>query len=368
MTNYDSLGIRRIINATGTVTMLGGSIMPPEVVAAWVEASKSFVNIVDLHEKVRHRIAELLKVESVLVTTGAAGAIVLGTAAAITLADPSKIAQLPITTDPRPEILLQKSHHSEYDSQLIGTGARLVAVESTADLKRAISPNTVLMFFMNDADGFGQIHHAEWTSIAREHGIPTLIDASADVPPIERIHEYLAAGFDMIALSGGKAIRGPNDTGLLIGRPHLIEAARPNASPFAPTFGRMMKVGKEDMMALLAAIERFVQLDHKAVWDENERRVTAIASAISGIAGIRCERVVPPVANHQPHLVIDWNEAERGLTFSEVTDQLRNGEPGIEIGRVAGTGDHGILISVLALQPDEDIIVARRLREILVGR
>lgn len=364
MTNYDSLGIKRVINATGTVTMLGGSIMPPEVVAAWVEASKSFVNIVELQQKVSARIAELLHVESALVTTGASGAIVLGTAATLTHDDASRIHRLPFDPGPRNEIILQKSHYSEYDSQLTGTGGRLIPVETIENLRQAISAKTAMMFFMNDADRDGQIHHAEWTSIARQNQIPTLIDASADVPPIERINEYIAAGFDMIALSGGKAIRGPNDTGLLLGKPQFIEAARRNASPFAPTFGRMMKVGKEDMMALLAAIERFVSLDHKAVWAENERRIAVIEASLRDIHALRTERVVPPIANHQPHLVIDWNETEFGLSKQQVREQLLNGTPSIQIGRVAGTGDNGILISVLALEAGEETIIASRLREI----
>ena len=365
MTNYDSLGIKRIINATGTVTILGGSIMPPEVVAAWVEASTSFVNIVDLQLKASSRIAELLEVESALITTGAAGAIVLGTCAALTRDDPARIARLPNAPGPRNDIILQKSHHSGYDSQLTGAGARLIEVETLDDLRGAISERTALMFFMNDADGDGLIHHAEWTSFARRHSVPTLIDASADIPPIERLKNYISAGFDLIAISGGKALRGPNDTGLLLGRRDLVEVARCNASPFEPTFGRMMKVGKEDIMALLAAVERFVRLDHQAIWNENERRISVIATTLRDVPGIHCERVIPPVANHQPHLIIDWNDSELCLSKKDVTAALLSGDPPIQIGRVAGTGEKGILISVLTLEPGEETVVASRLRTIL---
>src|SRR5207248_2988890 len=147
-----------------------------------------------------------------------------------------------------------------------------------------------------------------WVTLARRYGVPTLIDAAADVPPVGRIAEYAKLGYDLIAVSGGKAIRGPNDTGLLLGRKELIEAAKLNANPHCGTIGRMMKVGKEDMVALLAAVERYVRLDHQAEWREWERRIEVIERALKGVPTLACERVVPPVANHVPHLLLTWDE------------------------------------------------------------
>jgi L-seryl-tRNA(Ser) seleniumtransferase len=172
-------------------------------------------------------------------------------------------------------------------------------------------------------------------------------------------------GFDLIAVSGGKAIRGPNDTGLLLGRKDLIEAARLNANPHCGTIGRMMKVGKEDLVALLAAVERFVKLDHAAEWKEFERRLGVIEEAVKDVPTVRCERVVPPIANHVPHLQITWDEKRVAITREKVTRALADGSPPIRIGRVAGTGDKGILISVLTLQEGEDRLVAGRLADIL---
>lgn len=367
MTNYTAIGIKPIINATGNFTSLGGSIMPPEVVAAWVEASMQFVDLLELQDRVGERIAKLVGAPAALVTTGAAGAIVLGTAAAVTGGDPALIRRLPQTSGLRNEVILQRTHHSGYDSQLTNVGVTLVDVETLEDLQRAINPRTALMFFMNDADGEGKIKRADWIAAARQYNVPTLVDASADVPPVARLRDYCVGrgAFDLVAISGGKAIRGPNDTGLLLGRTDLIEAAKRNTNPNEPSLGRMMKVGKEDMMALLTAIERFLRLDHQAERNEMERRVTVIETAVSDIAGVTTEHVIPPIANHQPHLIVDWDRAQISLSPEQVTDALKACDPSIRIGRVTGTGQKGILISVLALQPGEEQIVAFQLRRIL---
>jgi L-seryl-tRNA(Ser) seleniumtransferase len=299
-----------------------------------------------------------------MVTTGAAGALLLGTAAAVTRGDRKLIARLPDTAGLRNEVLLQKAHHSCYDNQLTDVGVKLIDVATPEDVGRAVSDRTALMFFMNVAEADGAIKRREWVELARRHKVPTLLDAAADVPPVGRITEYLAEGFDLVAVSGGKAIRGPNDTGLLLGRPELIDAAKRNANPHCGTIGRMMKVGKEDMVALLAAVERFVRLDHDAEWKEFERRLGVIEEAVKGVPGLSRERVVPPIANHVPHLLLTWDEKRVRITREKVTRDLAEGDPPIRIGRVSGTGDKGILISVLTLQAGEEFTVARRLAEI----
>src|SRR5438105_561714 len=265
---YEALGVKHVINATGTVTNLGGSVMPPEVVAAWAEASRHFVNLLDLQNKVGERIAKLIGVEAALVTTGAAGALLLGTAAAVAGSDRKLIGRLPDTTGMKNEVILQKTHHSCYDNQLTNVGVRLVEVDTAAEVAKAITPRAALMFFMNKDETSGRIRARQWIELARQHKIPTLLDAAADVPPSERLSAYNRIGFDLVAFSGGKAMRGPNDTGLLLGKRALIEAAKLNTNPHCPSIGRGMKVGKEDMIALLAAVERFVRLDHKAEWRE----------------------------------------------------------------------------------------------------
>lgn len=364
-TIYETLGVKPVINATGTVTILGGSIMPPEVVAAWVEASRQFVNLVELQDKVGERIAGLIGVEAAMVTTGAAGALLLGTAAAVTGTVRARIKRLPDTAGLKNEVILQKTHHSCYDNQLTDVGVKLIDVETASDVGRAVNDRTALLFFMNHAEADGRIGRDEWISLARRHKVPTLLDAAADVPPVERLSEYTRLGFDLVAFSGGKALCGPNDTGLLLGRKDLIAAAKLNANPNCGTIGRMMKVSKEDMVALLAAVERFVRLDHKAQWQEYERKVGVIEQALSTIPTLQCQRIVPPIANRVPHLLLTWDEKRIPLTRERLTRDLAEGHPPILIGRVTGTGDKGVLISVLMLQAGEEQLVAERLQGIL---
>jgi L-seryl-tRNA(Ser) seleniumtransferase len=362
---YESLGIKAVINAAGTFTALGGSVMPPEVVAAWAEASKHFVDLAELHDKVSAKIGKLFGVEAACVTTGAAGALLLGAAACVTRGDKKLIAKLPDTAGMKSEILIQKTHHSCYDNQLTGVGAKLIDVETVADVAKAANERTALMFFMNISADAGKVSREEWVALARKHEVPTLIDAAADVPPVGRVAEYAKMGFDLVALSGGKAMRGPNDTGLLLGRRDLIEAAKLNANPHCGTIGRAMKVGKEDMVALLTAVERFVKLDHDAERKEFERRIGVIEKAVRAVPAVECERVTPPVANHVPHLQIAWDEKRVKVAREKVTRELADGDPSIRIGRVPGSGDKGILVSVLTLHEGEAEIVAERLAEIL---
>jgi uncharacterized pyridoxal phosphate-dependent enzyme len=362
---YERLGVKPVINATGTVTFLGGSLMPPEVAAAWVEASRHFINVFELQDKVGDKIAKLVGVEAALVTTGAAGALLLGTAAVVTRGDRKFIGRLPDTTGMKNEVILQKAHHSCYDNQLTDVGVKLIEVETTEQLNRSVNERTALLFFMNVAEAQGQIKRAEWIELAKRHKVPAMLDAAADVPPVEHLAEYNGMGFDLVAFSGGKALRGPNDTGLLLGTRDLIEAAKRNTNPHCGTIGRMMKVSKEDMIAQLAAVERYVRLDHKAEWREWERRLGVIEESLKDIPTLQCERVVPPVANHVPHLILTWDEQQVKLTREQITKDLAGGDPSIQIGRVSGTGDKGILISVFTLQEGEVRIVAERLHGLL---
>jgi L-seryl-tRNA(Ser) seleniumtransferase len=241
-------------------------------------------------------------------------------------------------------------------------------VEKLADARRAINERTALMFFMNYVEGEGRIKRPEWIELARKHGVPTLLDAAADVPPVGPLSEYNRLGFDLVAFSGGKALRGPNDTGLLLGRKDLVEAAKKNTNPHCGTIGRMMKVGKEDMVALLAAVERYVRLDHKAEWREWERRLGVIEAALKDVPTLECERIVPAIANSVPHVILTWDENRLGVTREQLTKELAAGDPPVLIGRVSGTGDKGVLISVFVLQEGEDRIVAERLRRALTKK
>ena len=362
---YEALGITPIINAAGTITTLGGSLMPTEVTAAWLAASQSFVPLLELQDRVGKRIAELLHVEAALVTTGAAGAIQLGPAAALTVHHPQRVAQLPNPPGGPYEIIRPTSHRECYDHQVTACGAKIVEVDSLATLEAAINERTVMMLAYNVHEPDGPIQHAQWLATARKHGIATLLDAAADVPPMDRLWKYNHMGYDMVAFSGGKALRGPQDTGLLLGRPELINAAKRNTSPYCNNIGRGLKVSKEDMVALYAAVHRFVNLDHGAELQEWQRRIQVISETLASIPTVKTRTVTPPIANHVPHLIVDWDRGKVRISPDEVKRALASGQPPILTARVHGTGSDGFLISVFMLQPGEDAIVGSRLAEVL---
>ncbi len=244
--------------------------------------------------KGRARIATLLGVPAAMVTAGAASAISVATASCMTRNETGAMERLPETDGLKNEVIIQKAHRSGYEPQILLTGAKLVWVESQADLKRAIHDRTAMMFFLNRYEPLGQIKREAWIAAGREHGIPLFSDAAADVPPLARFAEYLKQGFDLVAFSGGKALRGPQSTGLLLGRPDLVAAGQKAMSPHLG-IGRAMKVGKEEIMGLLAAVERFVKLDHDAEWRTWETRTSEILAVLGEIParvlGAMCPRL-----------------------------------------------------------------------------
>ena len=368
---YTRLGVRPVINALGTVTHLGGSIMHPEVVQAMKEASQHFVSMSQLHEKVGQRIAELIGVEAATVTTGAAGAITMGTAACVTRGDSDKARRLPDTTGMKNEVIVQKSHRI-YDHQIQLVGTKIVDVETPEQLDAAISSRTAMLFFVNTADAKGQMKREAWVAAGNRHGVPTFSDAAADIPPVERLSEYVEMGFDLVAFSGGKGLLGPQCTGLLLGRKDLVEAARAHGRVWNG-IGRGMKIGKEEVVGLLAAVERFIKVDHRAERQILESRLETITHILSDVDGVRTEIYVPEIANHVPHLSVEWNTEKIALSSHDVFDQLLKGDPPIEVAghnwfRPEGQSEPnwpGLTVSAWTLRADEPEIVACRLREIL---
>ena len=362
---YKAIGIRPIINAAGTITTLGGSLMPPEVVAAWTAAAQSFVSLTELQDCIGEKIAERLGVDAALVTTGAAGGMLVGTAAAVTHRDSSLVERLPLPPEMDLHVIRQTSHRECYDNQVKTCGVRLVDVDTCEELERAINKQTVMMLSYNVHEGESKISQRAWVELARRYNIPTLLDAAADTPPLDALSKYNRMGYDMVVFSGGKAIRWPQDAGLLLGRKDLIEAAKLNTAPRCGNIGRGMKVSKEDMVAMWAAVERFVNLDHEAEQREWEKRIATIENALASIPTIETKRIVPPIANRVPHLLILWDEQRVRVTPLQVKEQLASGEPSIATARVHGTGDRGFLVSVFMLKPNEETIVAARLQQIL---
>lgn len=359
-TIYAKLGIRPIINGQGTYTSLGGSIMPPEVVQAMAEAAGWFVSIPELQEKVGARIASLLGVPAAMVTAGAASAISVATAACMTRNSADALEHLPRTDGLKNEVIIQKAHKSGYEPQILLTGAKLVWVESSAELARAVNARTAMMFFLNRYEPLGQIKREAWIQAGREHRIPLFNDAAADIPPAGRFGEYLRQGFDLVAFSGGKGLRGPQSAGLLLGRPDLVAAAQRAISPHLG-IGRAMKVGKEEIIGLLAAVERFQKLDHDAEWRTWEARASEIIAVLGKIPGASARRDVPEIANHAPHVVLEWSPWHKAPTATEVASKLLAGDPPIA---VLAEGERGLRIAVWTLREDEHQTVARRIAEI----
>jgi seryl-tRNA(Sec) selenium transferase len=381
---FRELGIRPFINAAGTYTAMTASLMPPEVMEAINYASKRYVMLDELHDRVGERIATLVRCEAAMVTAGAASALTLGTAAVLTGTDRQRIGDLPNLAGPaeipagsptgtsagtpadRPvvrmksEVIIQKAHRFGYERAVRNCGVRLVEVETRADLERAVNDQTAMMLFYNNNNREGQIRDEEFVELGRKHSIPTMNDAAADVPPVENLWKYTAMGFDLVAFSGGKGIRGPQSAGLLLGRKALIAAARQNASPNGNAIGRGMKVNKEEMVGMLAALELFVSKDHVREGREFEKRAEEIARSARSVPGVKAEIFVPEVANHVPHVRVSWDDASRGPASALVT-ALRDGEPSIAI----RSEEETLVIGVWMMQPGEDRIVARRLRQVL---
>lgn len=326
---YKELGLRPLINAAGTYTFLGGSLMPAEVIEERDAAARQFVNIIELHDAVGKRIASLIGCEAAMVTAGAASALTLATAACVAGKDEAKIVRLPDTTGCRNEVIIQKAHRYGYDHAVRNVGIRLVEIETRQELEKAVNDRTAMMLFFNNNDPVGQIKVEEFAQLGKKLKVPTLNDAAADVPPVENFTRYLKMGFDLVCFSGGKAMRGPQSAGLLLGRKDLIEAAVLNNNPNTDSIGRTNKVDKEDIIGMLAAVERFLKLDHAALGREYEKRVQTIADAVAGLPSVKTEPFIPPIANHVPHLRIRWDASKRSA--ADVVKQLRDGEPRIEI-------------------------------------
>lgn len=357
---YASLGIKPVINGVGVVTVLGGSIMPPEVVRAMEEASRYFIPLPELEKKVGERIAELVHAPAAMVTCGAASAISVGTAACLSQGDPAKLRQLPNREGIRFEVIQQKTHRSGYEHQMELCGAKIVSVETRKELEAAINERTGMMFFLNKAEPNGQVKAEDFVKIGKERGIPTMNDAASDATPKENLWKYTKMGFDLVIFSGGKALRGPQSSGLLLGRKDLIAASLPAMSPFGG-IGRGMKVGKEELCGVLAAVERYLKVDHQAEWKELESRVSSIRSALKGVSGLTTDRHIPVIANEVPHVTVEWDESARGLTAQQVSEKLLAGDPPIHVQR---PGKGKLLISVWMMRGEEPKIVGRRLREI----
>ncbi len=356
------LGLRTFINAAGTYTAMTASLMPDEVMDTIHSASREFIMLEEVQDKVGEKIAKLVHAEAAMVTAGCWSAMVLGMAGVLTGKDQKNIAQLPHLEykGMKSQVIVQKAHNTGYVHAITNTGVMVVEIETLEEAEKAISERTAMLWFLNFAAPQGQIQHEEWVALGKKHNIPTMIDIAADVPPVENLWKYNDMGFDLVCVSGGKAMRGPQSAGLLMGKKNLIAAARLNGPPRGGNIGRGMKVNKEEMLGMYVALERYINQDHEKEWKGWEARIAHIETAVKKVSGVQTEKFVPPIANHTPALRISWTDSQIKISPEQLQEKLRNGDPSIEV--VGGEkASNSISLTVFMLKPGQEKIVANRL-------
>jgi uncharacterized pyridoxal phosphate-dependent enzyme len=377
---YSRLGVKTVINCRGTWTYLSGSLQFPEAREAQAEAGRYFVNMVELHHAVGRRLAELTGAESGVITSGAAGAMAAATAACMAGSDPQKIWQLPDTTGLKHEVIMVGGR-SAFDSAIRLTGAKLVLVDKSDDIANAITPNTAMIYTTDLKEKLERE-----AAIAKQHNVPLLLDDAAGIPPIDNIKLYAKMQLDLYTFSGGKGLRGPQCSGVLLGRKDLIEAAVRNSCPYEGAVCRPMKVGKEEVIGCLTAIETWLNTDSKKLYDEWNARVDRIAKLVNTVPGVQTEIYIPDDGNRYPTLRVSWDQEAWGFGIKDCVQKLRDGDPVIEVLGIDNPSlvsavhegiekpkpnpkelkkqNHIELVS-MTIQPGEEMVVGDRLRSIL---
>lgn len=373
---YSRLGLKPIINCRGTWTYLSGSLEFPEVRQAQLAASDYFVNMLDLQRAVGRRLSEITGAESGIVTSGSAGAMAVATAACMAGADDKRIWQLPDTTGMKHEVVMSGGR-SAFDSAIRLTGARLVLAYSPDEVANAITPNTAMIYTTD----LGEKLQKE-LAIAKDHKVPMLLDDAAGIPPVENAKLYARMGIDMYCFSGGKGLRGPQCSGLLLGRKDLMEAALLNSNPREGAICRSMKVGKEEIIGCLVALETWLKIDEKKLYAEWDARIDRIRKLVETVPGVTTSAYIPDDGNRYPTLRVKWDQQAWGFTISDCVRELRAGNPVIEVlgndnpslvtavregnpnPKERKGPDHIELVS-MTIKPGEEMIVGQRLRVVL---
>ncbi len=361
---YARIGVRPIVNARGMNTMASGSLMPKPVLDAMSEAATAFVDMAELNARAGAHIARLVGVEGAHVTSGSAGGLLLAAAACITGSDPERISRLPDTTGMRNEIVIQRCDRIQYDQALRTAGAVLVEAGEAdactpAAIEAVIGPRTAALIYIVSPGlaerGVGPERMAE---IAHAHGLPLIVDAASTLPPVGHLRRWTDTGADLVILSGGKGIRGPQNTGLLVGRLDLVRAAAANGAPNA-AIGRPCKVSKEAIIGLVTALELFLQDDHDAEWARHLDEARRILTAVAGLPGVNARLEEDRREYTAPTLLLRLDAGVTRRTPEDVMDALRRGEPPIMVRVSRGE----LLVDPHCLRGDEASLVARRLRE-----
>ena len=373
---YTRLGVKTVINCRGTWTYLSGSLEFPEVRQAQVEAAQHFVNMLELQRAVGKRLSELTGAESGIVTSGSAGAMAAATAGCMAGTDDKHIWQLPDTTGLKHEVIMVGGR-SAFDSAIRLTGAKLVLVYSAEELSQAINENTAMIYTTDLGDKL-----QKELSVAKDHRVPMLLDDAAGIPPVENAKLYARMGIDLYCFSGGKGLCGPQCSGLLLGRKDLIEAALLNCSPREGAVCRPMKVGKEEVIGCLTALETWLKLDEKKLYADWNGRLDRIRTLVETVPGVKTDTYIPDDGNRYPTLRVSWDQQGWRYNIFDCVQELRSGDPVIEVlgadnpslvtavregnpnRKELKAPDHIELVS-MTIKPGEEIIVGRRLRSLL---
>src|SRR5579871_256609 len=373
---YDKLGVTKIINAAGTYTELTSAVMPPSVRAAVAQAALHPVHLDDLQQKAGAYIARKLKAEGCCISCGASSAITLATAASVMAANNCQPLNIPSLIGsaqfPKNEVVVQKIHRYEYDVAMQICGIKIVDVVTLDDYKQALGPNTVMTNYFNAADEVG-ISREDWIVVAHDKGVPCHLDAAADMPPISNLWKYTEMGFDMVSFSGGKDIRGPQNAGLLLGKKKYTDLAQQNLCP-VDSVGRGMKVAKEQIVGMVAAVDWLLTQTDEGMEQESRQRMAVIIGMTKDIPTVQTSIMVPELANHVPHLMINFDPAVIGASARELQVRLRTATPSIELNphTACTTASQGVpaqpnslVVTTFLLNPGEERIVGQQIRKVL---
>lgn len=360
-TLYESIGVRPIINARGTFTIITGSQSLPEVKQAMLEASRHYVHLDELMEAAGRRIAEITQAEWAIITNGCSAGLSHFTAAAIAGFNPERMQRLPDLTGLRNEVIIPTYSRNQYDHAIRMLGVRIVEIKDISELAPAINSRTALIYILAGPKDDGPLGTAAISAIAKQHNVPVLVDAAAEVLTIPNVH--LGRGATVVAYSGGKCIRGPQAAGLLLGDKAILQAAWINSAPHH-AFGRSMKVGKEEIMGMLAAVEQWPKRDHQAEWRAWEDRLTFIATQLKPLSPVTTflRQPSPDLSNRTPHLRVEWDLAKLPLSGNALAKLMLDSEPRIV---VANPSANSINIVAYMLQPGDEKLIAAKLRNIL---
>lgn len=362
---FESIGVEPLINCRGTFTIIGGSLERPAVRAAMEAASSNFVQYDELADGIGKKIAELTQAEWGMVSAGCAAGLKHVTAACVTGGNPEKLIRIPdLSGFEKTEVIIPRNARNAYDHAIRNIGVKIITVDTMEELENALSPRTAMIYLMSFNNEFKL---EELAKIARPKNVPILVDAAAEDLTIPNIH--LQAGADIVAYSGGKALCGPQCAGLLLGRKDLLMSAWQASSPHHGP-GRDNKVGREEMMGMVAAVEAWIALDHNAKWKKWLGYLDTISKAVTKINGVTTELSEPEgLDNKSPSLKISWDIEKLNISGEEVAEDLGRKKPRIALGSNGATGYEtgptSITVTTGQMQPGEDKIVAQRITEVL---